>query len=356
MASERNDESHESLENTIDKNTNQCMIKPDGIGLCNYRLPVFLSLSKDVISQKFNFLNKYEASLAANPSAFLSYDQTKQRNRYANIRPWAHNAIRLKEFEFPENYINASLISLGRNQESFIATQGPGPGDTILHFWQMVWQEKVEVIVMLTQCVEAGREKCSVYLPLQKAENMSIIGSSEPLWGKVECVTQQTEEWGEVRRLRIIKKNRVGDFEERLLYHFLFMRWPDHQVPRKKSDQIALINLLRLSRQTLINGAPEGNIPPRIIHCSAGVGRTGTFIALDHLLQELEEDKLENLEDDKDPIFDTVRRLREQRMGSVNTIQQYALIYQILRERWELRQIDKSRPLVTRGGHKISSV
>lgn len=350
MASDRNNESTEGLENAIGRNKNQCMIKPNRIGLCNYHLPVFLSLSENIISQKFDLLRQYEATLATKPTALLSHNQLKQRNRYANIRPWAHNVIRLNALEFPENYINASPISLGRNHESFIATQGPGPGDTILHFWKMVWQEKAEVIVMLTQCVEAGREKCGVYLPLRKAENMLIKGRSEPMWGEIKCVTQQTEEWGQVRQLRVVKKNEDGVFEEHLVYHFLFTRWPDYQVPREKSDQIALINLIELSRQKLshISGAPKGNIPPRIIHCSAGVGRTGTFIALDHLLKELEENKLDNIEDDKDPIFDTVRKLREQRMGSVNTVQQYALIYQILRERWELRQVDTSRPLVTR--------
>ncbi|POS83708.1 hypothetical protein EPUL_003082 [Erysiphe pulchra] len=346
MASDRKYESDEGLENTIEESRNQCVLKPDRINLCNYRLPVFLSLSERIISRKFNYLRQYEATLAAKHSAFLSHSQLTQRDRYANIRPWAHNIIQLNALKFPENYINASPISLGRNHESFIATQGPGPGDTILHFWQMVWQEKVEIIVMLTQCVEAGIEKCGVYLPFREAEQMSIKSSSEPLWGKVTCLIQHTKDWGEIRLLRIVKEIDVGIFGERLVFHYLFRRWPDYQVPREKSDQKALMDLIKLSRQYLghFNGAPEGKFRPRIIHCSAGVGRTGTFIALDHLLQELEENKLDVVEDNKDPIFDTVQRLRQQRMGSVNTVQQYALIYQILRERWELRQVDTSRP------------
>ncbi|KAI6245196.1 Phosphatidylinositol phosphatase PTPRQ [Erysiphe necator] len=353
-----NDKSNKSSENKTHLNHDQYMAKVDGNEYLNCRLPVFLTLSPNVISHKFNLISQYEATLAAKPSAILSHVHLSQRDRYINIRPWAHNAIQLKNArKFPDNYINASPISLGRNQEIFIATQGPGPGDTILHFWQMIWQERAEVIVMLTKFVEDGTEKCGVYMPLQKADVLILKPRTGPVWGKVECETLQKEDWGEIRQLRIMKNSESQLFEERLVYHLLFMRWPDHKVPREKNDQMALINLINLSREKMSHNvdSPKVNTPPRIIHCSAGVGRTGTFIALDHLLHELEENKLDYIGDEDDPILNTVQRLREQRMGLVNNVQQYALIYQILRERWELRRTHIFGTASVMRDHKVSS-
>ncbi|TQS35902.1 hypothetical protein Golomagni_03662 [Golovinomyces magnicellulatus] len=313
-------------------------------GFSNSSLPKFLSLSSSAIAEKFNLIDRYEKAIAARPTSFLQHTSLSNRNRYPDIRPWAHNTIQLDALEFPENYINASPISLGTNGNNYIATQGPGPGDTIMHFWQMVWQEKAEVIVMLTRCVEAGKVKCNVYMPLQINQNIQIHAGPVSKWGEIECVSQKTEHWGEIRRFRILRE-KGSKYEERYVYHLLFMCWPDHQVPQKENDQMALLNLTSLSRQ--IMGRPddfaEAQKPPRIVHCSAGVGRTGTFIALDYLLRELEQDKWDNLLDHEDPIFDTVQRLREQRMGLVNNIQQYTFIYKILRESWKRHNSHKSR-------------
>jgi protein-tyrosine phosphatase len=379
-------------------------------------LPHFLTLTRPTLFQKFRLINRHEAILRSNPSAILSHPLAISRNRYPDIHPWSHNRIHLAELEFP--YINASPIDLGRENERFIATQGPvgtyrdgdfggrvvqgeggngvewsgtgkGSGGGFGHFWEMVWQEGVEVIVMLTRCVEEGREKCGVYYPSAVGEVLELEGDSnmQGNWGSVKCETLNMEGGTEVRELALSKRKKPakkepmegeaadervsaesrdeGEMEEKKVWHFLFLGWPDQEVPQTPEDQKALLELIRMTRfrinavidhktqpqlhlqkqaQTTppssSSSLPLSTTPhkPRIVHCSAGVGRTGTFIALDFLLQELDEGKFDDLAGKvEDPVFECVKRLREQRMLMVYKAGQYAFIYQVLRERWLAR-------------------
>ena len=258
-----------------------------------------------------------------------------------------------------------------------------GSGGGFGHFWEMVWQEGVEVIVMLTRCIEEGREKCGVYYPDAVDEVLELEGdaNSQGNWGSVKCESLNMENGTEVRELTLSKRKRtlrkepeeveeveevisVGkEVETKKVWHFLFLGWPDQEVPQTPEDQKALLELIRMTRfrinavidhkspplpppQTtppsssprLPSPSQEEPRKPRIVHCSAGVGRTGTFIALDYLLQELDEGKFDDLVGKTDdPIFECVKRLREQRMFMVYKAGQYAFIYQVLRERWLAR-------------------
>lgn len=269
--------------------------------------------------------------------------------------------------EIGVGYINASPIELGR-EERYIATQGPlERSGGISAFWEMCWQEGVEVIVMLTRCVEDGREKCGVYYP-EVVGGVRDVGDG---WGEVVCVDCREENRTEIRELSVRRLGgEEGEEEERTMWHFLFIGWPDMEVPREKEDQKNLLELIRMSRFRIDERAgtseearkevEEKNSKPTVVHCSAGVGRTGTFIALDHLLKELEEGKLDGLveedNDDVDPIFDTVKRLREQRMFMVYQPGQYAFIYQILRERWEDRQKGRNTPVAKEASPKDGKI
>jgi protein-tyrosine phosphatase len=254
--------------------------------------------------------------------------------------------------------------------ENFIATQGPRDnGHDGGLFWEMCWQEKAEVVVMLTRPVEGGIEKCGVYYAETVGE-VKRLGDWE-----VRCVARE-EERGTVRRTLKLKrvsrapspvpsttgseKSKAEQVEgeetkemeqeaqqeqvqpqpteeeageERTIHHFLFLNWPDNDVPQSPEDIQSLLTLLEVSRI-----ANNHSTAPRIIHCSAGVGRTGTFIALDHLSRELEQGQLDNLGKDDDPVFDTVKRLRDQRMLMVHRITQYLMVYSVLREKWEARE------------------
>lgn len=365
-------------------------------------LPKFLAHPLPTLHQKFKSINAHDLFLrqAAAASAEAGDDiwpaQPHARNRYADIYPWAHNAVQLRCLEDP--YINASPIALGRRGERFIATQGPLDEDGgEVHFWEMVWQEGCGVVVMLTQPWEDGREKCSVYYPETEGEVKDLEG-----WGQVECVRIREEEMTEVRELRVWKgvdraereeeekdgeegeekereDSEAREAEYRTVWHFLFLGWPDHDIPLSTRDQNALLELMRMSRSTMERGVEqrtsgtneteEEATPPRLVHCSAGVGRTGTFIALDHLLHELKDGKFDCLaenydgsvfdydDDDtaysepegEDPVYDTVLSLREQRMFMVGKPKQYAFIYQMLREIWEAREKGEQVPSI--GGH-----
>jgi protein-tyrosine phosphatase len=208
------------------------------------------------------------------------------------------------------------------------------------HFWHMVYHETkdIAVVVMLTQTSESGREKCSQYFPTDlenptmevclESTNPSMTDGSEDsvndcLVGRITLVESEYDPLcrSEVRRFELT----MGG-EPKTVQHYLFSGWADYAKPEGE-DRKALLHLIK---QTASKTSAEN---PRIVHCSAGVGRTGTFIALDHLLRELDSGKLlQTHADDADPIFETVNQLREQRMMMVFNELQLHFIYEVLAE------------------------
>ncbi|KAG4436811.1 hypothetical protein IFR05_007701 [Cadophora sp. M221] len=300
-------------------------------------IPQFLAASIDTINQKFGLLEAHSSALLLQPDKTLTHPIVHLRDRYAEIKAFSYNRIVLSCLPF--SYVNASPINLGRTNETFIATQGPESSiDGAGLFWRMLWQEKCEVVVMLTPIFERGQERCGVYYPEAPGETKHL-----GKWGSVKCVSRIKESGTELRELKVLKKVDEGT-EERLVYHFHFLSWPDHDVLKTKEDRLALMALNKMSRvfvdqpSDIQPGFSEAVVPPRIVHCSAGVGRTGTFIALDYLLQEFENGKWDQLGEADDPIFDTVKRLRDQRMGLVYKPAQYAFLYEVLKEQWEEKE------------------
>ncbi|MCJ1467965.1 hypothetical protein MMC07_006591 [Pseudocyphellaria aurata] len=258
--------------------------------------------------------------------------QVRVRNRYVNVQPWAKSRIHLKVPEGKSDYINASPISLrdplSGVETTFIAAQGP-KSSGLSHFWHMLWQETkdVAVIVMLTQTAEAGKEKCFQYFPLDTDAGTYQI---DPIGGAGESGSVAFVEIveDEISRTTIRKLRLTFGEESRTIWHLLFCGWPDFSVPENE-DRIALLELLKLSVE-------KNNVPktPRIIHCSAGVGRSGTFIALEYLLAQVESGAMAESKDDEDMIFDVVNRLREQRMTMVQSETQYQFLHQVVREQF----------------------
>lgn len=209
----------------------------------------------------------------------------------------------------------------------------------------MVFHEskEVAVIAMLTQTFESGREKCAQYFPLD-AENSSMIlrvEESDPFvndntHGKMDGsvlgkVTLLESSFDEKARSEVRKLELTLGSESKIVWHFLYACWPDYSKP-EGDDRAALLELIKTSASKC---APDN---PRVVHCSAGVGRTGTFIALDHLLEELESGQLLKVTDpETDPVFETVNQLREQRMMMVYNEMQLQFIYEVLREQADLK-------------------
>ena len=200
----------------------------------------------------------------------------------------------------------------------------------------MIWQEtkEVAVIVMLTQTVEVGREKCSQYFPLDaESDPYRIEPIGDPIESPEGSVAFIESVVDEVSRTAIRKLLLTFGKESRTVWHLLFCGWPDFVIPEGE-DRAGLLELLKLSVE-------KNNVPnnPRIIHCSAGVGRSGTFIALEHLLAQVESGAVADAKDDEDMIYSVVNQLREQRMTMVQSEAQYLFLYEVIREqfsKWQL--------------------
>ena len=353
----------------------------------------------------------------------------KVLDRYLNIQPWHNNRVKLQVPDGQLDYINASPISLaasaaattdGREPDRYIAMQGPKAASTD-HTWRMAVEqlESPGVIVMLTETHEGHLEKCYPYFPRNAADPPLEINERDEFGdgfrATVRCEGIEDTPAGdaiELRKLvvRIHPKSKhnpststttppspstttqpnpqpnpppspsssssptttgkeEGGGEEKTIYHLLYKNWPDFGVP-SLSDLDSFFTLMSISRDK--NSHPSN---PRIVHCSAGVGRSGTFIALEHLVRELEAGTLEGWDDThnnhtqnqnvkekggdsgseggssgsegspvsvtmggtgggRDLVFETVDALREQRRTMVQAEGQFLFIYRVLKKLW----------------------
>jgi protein-tyrosine phosphatase len=203
----------------------------------------------------------------------------------------------------------------------------------------MIWHENTSpaVIVMLTKTHEAGREKCFQYYPRSPATGELKINAHDEFEDglihnlKAVSLDEDVDTRAQIRELDMTTEDGT---ETKKVWHLLFEGWPDFSIP-EGADRAALLKLIDLSREKNADNSTN----PRIVHCSAGVGRSGTFIALDWLLQELDEGSLDDIEDDEDPVVTVVHMLREQRMMMVQSEAQLNFIYETMRERWRERWV-----------------
>ncbi|XP_053529058.1 receptor-type tyrosine-protein phosphatase eta isoform X2 [Artibeus jamaicensis] len=237
---------------------------------------------------------KYAAELAEN----------RGKNRYNNVLPYDISRVRLSvHTHSADDYVNANYMPGYHSKKEFIATQGPLP-NTLKDFWRMVWEKNVYAIVMLTKCVEQGRTKCEEYWPSKQAKDygsLTVAMTSEIV----------LPEW--TIRDFTVKNNMTSDSHP--LRQFHFTSWPDHGVPDTTD---LLINFRYLVRDYMKQSPPES---PVLVHCSAGVGRTGTFIAIDRLIYQMEN---ENAVD----VYGIVYDLRMHRPLMVQTEDQYVFLNQ----------------------------
>lgn len=275
-------------------------------------------------------------------------------DRYDNIKPWNHNRIRLRVADDQLDYVNASAILLSSPSDPalpplrYIAMQGPTE-PSIDYVWRMVAEQlpSPAVIVQLTTMHEGGSIKCHQYFPCRADESPWHLnqddGWADGWSARLSFCSLQELAGGAIEKRKLLLRV-AGEDKDRLIYHFLYRRWPDFGVPTAP-DMDSFFRLMQLSRQ---HSAPAGT---RIVHCSAGVGRTGTFICLEHLMRELDLGGLDAAPGpgpdspsathpsrrSADPVFDTVESLRQQRRGMVQGELQYEFIYHTLRKLWLLK-------------------
>ncbi|CAK6951123.1 phosphatidylinositol phosphatase PTPRQ [Scomber scombrus] len=226
----------------------------------------------------------------------------KSKNRFPNIKPYNNNRVKLlsEPGTAGSDYINASFVSGYLCPNEFIATQGPLPG-TVADFWRMIWETGTRTIAMLTQCYEKGRIRCHKYWP-EDNKPMSVF--SDILISKVS--EEILPDW----TVRTLKVEKHGHYI--LVRHFNYTSWPEHGVPESCSTFIKFVKAVRAHRHdnTTI-----------VVHCSAGVGRTGVFIALDHLIQHVRDHDFVD-------IYGLVAELRSERMCMVQNLAQYIFLHQ----------------------------
>ncbi|XP_027824646.1 receptor-type tyrosine-protein phosphatase F isoform X13 [Ovis aries] len=231
----------------------------------------------------------------------------KPKNRYANVIAYDHSRVILTSIDgVPgSDYINANYIDGYRKQNAYIATQGPLP-ETMGDFWRMVWEQRTATVVMMTRLEEKSRVKCDQYWPARGTETYSLIQVT--LLDTVELATYT------VRTFALYKS---GSSEKRELRQFQFMAWPDHGVPEYPTPILAF-----LRRVKACNPLDAG---PMVVHCSAGVGRTGCFIVIDAMLERMKHEKTVD-------VYGHVTCMRAQRNYMVQTEDQYVFIHEALLE------------------------
>ncbi|OCT71600.1 receptor-type tyrosine-protein phosphatase epsilon isoform X1 [Xenopus laevis] len=236
-------------------------------------------------------------------------EENKEKNRYPNILPYDQSRVILLPADgIPcSDYINASYIDGYKERNKFIAAQGPKQ-DTLNDFWRMIWEQKSATIVMLTNLKERKEDKCYQYWPDQ---GCWIYGNIRVSVEDVVVLVDYT-----IRKF-CIQPVHDGCKAPRLITQLHFTSWPDFGVP---FTPIGMLKFLK--KVKFLNPVHAG---PIVVHCSAGVGRTGTFMVIDAVIDMMNEEKKVN-------VFDFVLKIRNQRPQMVQTDMQYSFIYQALLE------------------------
>lgn len=297
-------------------------------------------------------------------------------DRYNNIHPWSNNRIKLKVPEGFNDYINASPVTLvstsGKQstlkagiQDKYICMQGP-KSQTVDHVWHMIWHEVATpynsspaVIIMLSPTHAPMPddptkmfEKCFPYYPVDENSGPITVNEKSDLGddfkATIKFVSREPGIPGTPIEVRKLVMEVDGEDEEKPIWHYLYPSWPDFGA-LEEENVASILNLMEISR--LHNGKGEN---PRVVHCSAGVGRTGTFVALEFLIGELQGGAWEGWDDSdhavSDPVYETVNQLRMQRKTMVQAYEQYAFLYEVLRKVWE----EKYHVPCSGGEHKHS--
>ncbi|XP_035698224.1 receptor-type tyrosine-protein phosphatase U-like isoform X3 [Branchiostoma floridae] len=265
-------------------------------------------LGPDGIKKEFSTISDHR-----HPYAVSKKPGNVAKNRYKNIVSYDHSRVVFQDQPTRPNsdYINASYIDGYDKVKAFIACQGPKQ-DTSRDMWRMVWQERSACVVMVTNLVENGRAKCERYWPEENNEYENNVQT----YGDITVTAEKVSSMADYA-LRLLQVQKAGVDEVREVLHFQYTSWPDYGVPKHPTSTINFVKRVKAS-------IPRG-AGPTIVHCSAGVGRSGTFITIAAMLDMIEEEGAIN-------VHDFVDAMRENRMTMVQTPEQYVFIYTALLE------------------------
>ncbi|KAG1825499.1 protein-tyrosine phosphatase-like protein, partial [Suillus subaureus] len=269
------------------------------------------------------------------------------KNRYNHIWPFEHARVRIHDGHRPrdpspaDDYVNASYVQPLGTRKRYIATQGPLPA-TFVDFWTLVWEQNVHVIVMLTREIENAMVKCGTYWvessygPLQ----LQLLNTSPPISPSTSSNTSAnigffmspherdkgSKQPSMIVRTFALSHRGYPGIPPRKVTHLQYLDWPDMNVPDDPRGVLELVKCVE--RATGIAAFALGCSPPVLLHCSAGVGRTGGFIAVDALPRQLHQDvSPAPLMSHNNPISTIVQDMREQRMSLCQSLRQYVFVH-----------------------------
>ncbi|XP_034939703.1 tyrosine-protein phosphatase non-receptor type 9 isoform X2 [Chelonus insularis] len=248
--------------------------------------------------------------------------QNQPKNRYTDVLCYDHSRVCLSQVEgdATTDYINANFVDGYKQKNAFISTQGPLP-KTCGDFWRMIWEQQTLVVVMTTRVIERGRTKCAQYWGPEPGDEVSAGGFT------VTTLDVETNPDYTISML-LLTNNKTEETRE--VCHMLYTAWPDYGVPQSATALLQFLSLVRQQQTKMLAnrgdtwaGHPRG--PPIVVHCSAGIGRTGTFCTLDICISRLEDTGTVD-------IRGTVEKIRAQRAYSIQMPDQYVFCHRALAE------------------------
>lgn len=270
------------------------------------------SSNKEELHAEYDRLQDYSKDNLSGDTALAVDELNKSKNRYRDILPYKWRTVKIpveepKPGENHNKYINASWILFKGYNQKFIASQAPLE-DTIGDFWQCVAHHEVEVIVMLTDLAEGTKKKCAQYWP---TNDKAIYSDTE-----VNLVDEEQEEHYTLRRLQLLQ----GSDKVREVVQLQVKGWGDYSVPKTTSTLLSLIHRVKVLRTS----------SPILVHCSAGVGRTGTYIATQRLIENVSQNYSMSVLLGRPNVWDCVVEMRRARPKMVQKSEQYSYIYHCL--------------------------
>ncbi|XP_026149939.1 tyrosine-protein phosphatase non-receptor type 2a [Mastacembelus armatus] len=254
-----------------------------------------------------NLYNEIRNQASEYPYKVAKLPVNRNLNRYRDVSPYDHSRVKLENSE--NDYINASLVMVDEAQRAYILSQGP-LRNTCGHFWLMIWEQCSKAVIMLNRVIEKGSEKCAQYWPTTEEVPMSFADTGFV----VRLLSEEDQSYYTIRVLEL-QNTKTG--ESREIYHFHYTTWPDFGVPESPAS---FLNFLFKVRES---GSLDPEHGPSVVHCSAGIGRSGTLALVDTCLVLMDKRKNPSSVDIQKVLLD----MREYRMGLIQTPDQLRFSY-----------------------------